>query len=378
MSTEDDPDRTRAATATRWKMDLRNSMGKSWTQWALAIDTLALIFVVDKILGVFVYSQPYWLRYVTSIVGGVAIFGNAALFVSYMRFFPKLYVLMVATNVAWPHFLRFFVAVMPIYVGFGLFGVIVFGDYAPEFSTFFESLSALYCAIFGDSLLQMFQVTGATDTIILQQVGWLYSACFISFFIYAVLNIATAIILGSYTYVNETYNLYTTNVDRQVAPQKTIEDQLDEAVEQAQAALRRVAQLMTDERCRVRSTPHLNGHLSSGSLGPSAPPVLAGDMPLIVVSGENPFGASGAGDEGDPMQRYLDEQARSVNNQRSLPEPDATSSMTSYSSESQDGRRHRRFRRRGNTVAQGSAPTRASPDSAEFFNQEWVDRDVIF
>merc|ERR1719456_1965575 len=132
-----------------------------------------------------------------------------------MRFFPAVYALMFSTNVAAPHLFRFMVAVLPIYTAFAFFANIVFGSYAPEFSTFWESCVALYAAIFGDSLLQMFQDTGYSATVPeLYQIGFLFSASFISFFIWAVLNIGTAIVLGSYTYVNETFSLYTFNIDR--------------------------------------------------------------------------------------------------------------------------------------------------------------------
>jgi hypothetical protein len=43
--------RLRGEQCAKWKMDLRNSMGKSWTLWAIGVDVLTIVFLVDKLLS---------------------------------------------------------------------------------------------------------------------------------------------------------------------------------------------------------------------------------------------------------------------------------------------------------------------------------------
>lgn len=368
-SSTDDAERQAAERASKWKLDLRESMGQSWTIWALWADLLTLAFALDLLFGAWLYAQTAWHRYTFNLIGGIAIGSSSTLFVSYLRFFPRLYVLFVSTNVAVPHLRRFLVAVLPIFTAFALYGVIMFGSYAPEFGTFFESCTALYAAIFGDSLLQMFQVTGAIDNDVIQQLGWLYSAAFISFFIYAVLNIATAIVLGSYQYVNERFSVYTDQVGRRVAMQKTRQEQLEEAIEKADEALRTVAAIMDDDRVLVRRSPEV------GASAPDAPvPIIQVDPDLYPGDDE---GASdvvessahsrAVGSHRPPLGRAdasYTSQALSYTSHGRVPH-DANGSDASGSS---DSRRHRRRRHRGSSEM----------NRGEFFTEEWVDRDVIF
>jgi hypothetical protein len=371
--------RLRGEQCAKWKMDLRNSMGKSWTLWAIGVDVLTIVFLVDKLLSTFAYAQPQWLRYCANIVVAFAIFGSSSLFISYMRFFPKLYVLIMSSNVAWPHFRRFFAAVLPLYTAAALFGNIVFGDYAKEFSTFWESLTALYAATCGDSLLQMFQVTGnATDIVLLRQLGYLYSATCIAFFIYAPFNIATAIILGSYTYVNETFNLYNAGIERRVAAQKTQKQQLDFAKEDARRALLRVAALMNDERCCSKARCRRN--TATGDPATQLP--MTGDIPAIVVE------TSGSV---NPVESYLRE--HTLHAQHLSPVPSAHESTSDGSSSQttdctcstcaspenphRHHARYRRRRRRGATLRPADASALQLP-AVQFFPPDWVDRDVIF
>jgi hypothetical protein len=248
-SSTDCDNKLREQRFNKWRAQLQTSMGRSWTLWAMASDVLSAAYATEKLFGAFAFDESRSLRYIFSCIGGLAIFGNSVLFVSYLRFFPSVYALMFSINVAAPHLRRFIISVLPVFAGFAFFGNIVFGSYATRFATIEQSCTTLYAATFGDSLLDMFQATGySTSVTELKQIGFLYTFAFISFFIWTVFNVATAIVLGSYSYVNETFRLYTFNIDRRATEKKTRKEQLEEAVEQAALSLNTIASLLADGR----------------------------------------------------------------------------------------------------------------------------------
>jgi hypothetical protein len=120
-------------------------------------------------------------------------FGCMMMWISLVQFleaFPALYSLISTLKFSAPRLLKFVAGVVPIFMGYTVFGVAYFSDTTQEFSSLDRAAVTLFSVLNGDQVLDTFQQI-APKSLFLSR---LYLYTFVSLFIYAVLNMFIAII----------------------------------------------------------------------------------------------------------------------------------------------------------------------------------------
>lgn len=254
---------------TMWKSDLRNGLGLGWLIWGMVTDGLCALYGIVNIVQVLYWTEPVTVRYAYYMLGGVAGFFLCVSIVAYFRYWPKLYVLVAASAVAMPHLMAFLVAVLPVFCAFAIFAVIAFGAYAAQYATFFESCTALYAAIFGDSLLQAFQVSGNTNSTALYVASVLHSLVFIALFIWVILNVALAMVVDGFGFVDDTFQFFDEDYTRRLLMQKSPTERLRDATRRARLAIADLRAVLSKHRSRYgpeTQLQHIASHVINSSV----------------------------------------------------------------------------------------------------------------
>jgi len=110
--------------------------------------------------------------------------------VQYLEGNSSYYVLITTLRRSTPRVARFLVGVLPIFLGYAMFGVAFFSTAAETFGTLGDASTTLFSLLNGDSIHDVFDQLYPAHPIISR----IYLYSFISIFIYAVLNIFVAIV----------------------------------------------------------------------------------------------------------------------------------------------------------------------------------------
>jgi hypothetical protein len=110
--------------------------------------------------------------------------------VQYFEHSGSYYVLILTLKKGTPRVLRFVIGIMPIFVGYALFGVALFSPYSDHFASMDDASVTLFSLLNGDDIHSVFEDLASFFPI----VSRIYLYTFISLFIYAVLNIFIAIV----------------------------------------------------------------------------------------------------------------------------------------------------------------------------------------
>ena len=114
--------------------------------------------------------------------------------VRYMEHDRSFFSLILVLRRAAPRVLKYLVGVLPIFVAFALFAVVVWGDRVPRFATVQTSFVTLFSNLNGDVVRETFMLMVDVAPI----TGQLFFYAFISLHIYVVLNIVIAVVEESY------------------------------------------------------------------------------------------------------------------------------------------------------------------------------------
>ena len=89
------------------------------------------------------------------------------------------------------------IQVVPLFVGFTWFGVMIFGPYLPRFGSFPQAFATLFCVWNGDALMDVHAELGVW----FPGVGFVYLAVFVGVFSYVILNILLVVVQQTLVYV---------------------------------------------------------------------------------------------------------------------------------------------------------------------------------
>lgn len=89
------------------------------------------------------------------------------------------------------------VGVLPIFVGYALCGMALFGGHE-LFATLGDSCLTLFCALFGDSLIDIFTVIDQHSSVAMQWIAKLYFVSFLVLFITNMLNIGLSVVQDAF------------------------------------------------------------------------------------------------------------------------------------------------------------------------------------
>jgi hypothetical protein len=116
----------------------------------------------------------------------------------YMESFQSYYLLIIALRKGLPGVSRLLLSAMPLFLGYAMFGMIVFAELSNNFDTFDHALAALFSTLNGDSLYARFiAICEGNSTYAV--IARLYEYSFVCLLCYAVVNIFIAIIQESYS-----------------------------------------------------------------------------------------------------------------------------------------------------------------------------------
>ncbi|KAL0227583.1 hypothetical protein RCL1_003727 [Eukaryota sp. TZLM3-RCL] len=110
-------------------------------------------------------------------------------------------VLLVTLNRGLKIGLAYLIGGLPIYLGYALFGTVMFSRVSDKFDTFGQSCVTLFALINGDEILDVFDEIYSVAPVLSR----LYIYSYIAFFIYCMLNIFIQIMEGAYIYAKKTY-----------------------------------------------------------------------------------------------------------------------------------------------------------------------------
>ena len=109
----------------------------------------------------------------------------------------RLYAIVLVINHSVPRVARMLIQVVPLFVGFTWFGVMIFGPYLPRFGSFPQAFATLFCVWNGDALMDVHAELGVW----FPGVGFVYLAVFVGVFSYVILNILLVVVQQTLLYV---------------------------------------------------------------------------------------------------------------------------------------------------------------------------------
>ena len=89
--------------------------------------------------------------------------------------------------------LQFLASVVPLFVGWGLFGLTMFGAYAPRWANRSMTFITLFAYVNGDAMQETFSHTRILGNSFMTAVSQIYLYTFVFLFMYVVLNVFVAI-----------------------------------------------------------------------------------------------------------------------------------------------------------------------------------------
>eukprot|EP00658_Telonema_sp_P-2_P042372 TRINITY_DN30408_c0_g1_i2.p1 TRINITY_DN30408_c0_g1~~TRINITY_DN30408_c0_g1_i2.p1 ORF type:complete len:179 (+),score=47.84 TRINITY_DN30408_c0_g1_i2:110-646(+) len=113
----------------------RYVVARGWTLIGFAGDTLTLIFIMLAFVQHFSENVDLLLLSWKRLLLGLAAFFNCVLLLSHFHNFPRFYLMAQAMTTALPHLGMYLVGIFPIFFGYSLCGVAVFGGMSDTFAT---------------------------------------------------------------------------------------------------------------------------------------------------------------------------------------------------------------------------------------------------
>ena len=196
-----------------WHADLRSGKGEVWAYWSMVSDAGLTLYCILALVHAFTLVESTGDRYIRRMVLGVAGLVAYSSLLAFFRYFPRIYLLIRVIATASPHLLSYLVGIVPIYVGYLLFGVATFGAHAKNFQTASNAWATLIAMNFGDSLLDIFERTGATSFSPTLFISRIYNFTYILLTMWVIMVMAVAVVGGAFGHVQERYGVASTQFD---------------------------------------------------------------------------------------------------------------------------------------------------------------------
>lgn len=182
-------------------------VARGWTIIGLVGEIITMVFIILAFVQHFSDDVNLVLLSWKRLLLGLAAFFNCILLLSHFHSFPRFYLMAQAMTTALPHLGMYLVGIFPIFFGYSMCGVAVFGGMSDNFGSVWQSMRTLYCMLNGDSLLDIYNTTNQSNFVVLRWFLYLFMLTFLLVFIGNILNIALAIVQDSYTHVCEVQQL---------------------------------------------------------------------------------------------------------------------------------------------------------------------------
>ncbi|KEG05739.1 hypothetical protein DQ04_18841000 [Trypanosoma grayi] len=189
---------------SRFCFDTRTGEG-GWRWLGFISDMLTLSFSITSLVAQHMHRTDTAVEQAVTILLGFATLVHCARLVSILKLFPSLYVVFNGIVTAGRQLSMYGLAVFPILFGYSVCGTAVFGAYGRYFSTVPLSIISLFCATFGDNLIDTFLEMDQSPFLLQLLFSRFFIMTYLLFFICNVLNVAHSIIQDSYTYAVRMY-----------------------------------------------------------------------------------------------------------------------------------------------------------------------------
>jgi hypothetical protein len=177
--------------------------------WFLLSSVANICNIAGAVSGVHEYLSYEKVEFDTATVIFIA---SGCLFswitiIQYVEGFATYYVLITTLRKSLPRVAKFLVGVMPVFLGYGLFGVSFFGMHSESFSDLDQASVTLFSLLNGDSIYDIFAELEAINAV----VSRIYLYSFITLFIYAVLNVFIAIVEDAF-FASKAFQLQSSSI----------------------------------------------------------------------------------------------------------------------------------------------------------------------
>ncbi|XP_064385515.1 mucolipin-3-like [Halichondria panicea] len=182
-----------------WKLKLKHFF-PLFNMWFVGIIVSNGLVVVGSIMKLTIaYTNPdsIVLVDITSIMIGLAAFGQWCGLLRFLSYFDKYNMLLITLRLAMPSVVRFGVCAGILYISFLLLGWLVLGPYHPKFKDPSTTSECLFSLLNGDDMFATYNEMSQAS-----MAAWVFSKIylytFISLFIYVVLSVFISLISDTY------------------------------------------------------------------------------------------------------------------------------------------------------------------------------------
>lgn len=161
-----------------------------------------VIGVISSIVALSNISYQYADLKASNILLGLSAIFSWSNIVQYFAHNPAFYILITSLKNGLPNVIRFIIGALPIFIGYGMCGMLLFGSYSQYFQGLQNSMVTLFSAANGDALHDTFDTIYGQNAL-LAYFSRIYLVSFVCLFTYCVLNIFILIMEDAYFAVRE-------------------------------------------------------------------------------------------------------------------------------------------------------------------------------
>lgn len=202
-ATSTSPVSSSEGTPSEWTLFLLRSKGRHWHFTAMLADGTVVAFCALSFAerGGLTMTPRLWTA--LQVTMSASVFMHCFGLVGFLRFTPRAYILIRATQRATGRLLLMLIGVLPCFIGFALLFFVAFGDRsAGEFETFGSTCVALGFMLFGDNLLPAFRLIDGSREWWMRAASDAAGCLYVAVFMGIVLNMSIATVVDTYKHVS--------------------------------------------------------------------------------------------------------------------------------------------------------------------------------
>ncbi|KAL5506145.1 hypothetical protein EMCRGX_G007724 [Ephydatia muelleri] len=181
-----------------------------FNMWFVGVLISSALAIIGSLMKVILSYQPNLstinLSDLTSIVVGLATFGQILGCLRFLSYLESYNILLITMRVALPSVLRFVVCAGVLYIAFVLTGWLVLGPYHSKFRNIMVTSESLFSLINGDDMFTAFDGMSRAS-LVAYLFSKVYLYVFVSMFIYVVLSVFISLIKDTYETLHEQWTV---------------------------------------------------------------------------------------------------------------------------------------------------------------------------
>ena len=183
-----------------------------FNSWVILLLFSVIFLLMYSVISIYCSLKQWLLPDVCYFFLGI---GTSLLYLTGLQFFkhlPGFYVFVSTVNSAIPKLVSYFVGVAPIFFGYAILGLAIFGDNLGLWSTLRSSGTALFCLMNGDNIFTICTALFISENYSILARIYIYS--YIVLAIYVILNIIFSVVQQSFFISREAAELLQTDIHK--------------------------------------------------------------------------------------------------------------------------------------------------------------------